>query len=541
MKKEIKDIKRLKQIIGIIAEEGFAFAINRTRLKKLIPLRSKFKQKLQTESDEIRLRRTLERLGPTFIKLGQLLSIRPDLMPKSYIAELEKLQEKAPSFPTEQAKRIIEQSLGKKINEIFKSFDDEPLASASIAQVHKGILKNGNVVAIKVKRPDIKEIMDRDIEIMLFIARLLDRHGFAEYKPIQIVNEFADWTKKELNFNFEAENIRRFHANFLGSKSTKIPRVYDEYCTDSVIVMEFMNGVTLRNAQRKDVSYRTLKNGFNSILEQVFIYGLFHGDPHPSNIMVMRDGRVGFVDFGIVGRFDDELKRKAIDLFVAISQGDPEATIDALLSIGQIDEDANLDNFKRRVRDALYLMSAGTIKQVKISNVLEDVLDTALEFKIKMPKEFVLFAKTIVTIEGVALIYYPDFKFSEAVQPFIAKAMKEKYSPKNTLKDAIKSIIGLKRIVDTVPRQAARILDKIDRGKIKIEMKDTDIEKLAIEVDKSSNRLAYGMIIAALLVSGSLVINVGEKVFYGLPILSVLCFAAAIVIGIMLIISIMRE
>ena len=543
LKKDIQDINRFKEILGIVFEEGFDALLQNLKLKKFVPMKKKIIGKPDKKlTNEERFRKTLERLGPTFVKFGQLLSIRPDYVPKSYIKELEKLQDKVPPF--KDAKNIIEKSTGKKINEIFKKFNEKPFASASIAQVHKAVLKNNEVVAVKVKRPDIETIIKKDIEIMFFVAKLIKKHikPLSKYQPVKIVGEFSDWSKRELNFTVEAENQRMFYENFKESLTTKIPRTHDEFCNENIIVMEYIEGTELQKlGTKKDINFKqALKNGFYSILEQVFVHGLFHGDPHPSNILVLKDNRVSFVDFGIVGRFDEHLKNCAVDLLLGMSEGDTDKVIEALCDMGIVAE-GDIDNFREKVSYAILPLKAGNIKDIKISKVLENVLDIALVHDVKIPREFVIFGKAIVTIEGIALLYYPDFRFVEMVRPFLKDIVAEKYKPKNIVKDTLKSLIGLKKIVEKLPRQTSRVLDKLEKGMIKIEMKDTDIQRLSIELDKSSNRLTYGMIIAALLISGSLVVNVGESVFYGLPLLSLLNFFIAGLFGFVLLISIYRE
>lgn len=548
LKRNIADIKRLREIAGILFEEGFDFLLDKTNLKRFVPVTKKIRGARESQvTNEVRVRRTLERLGPTFIKFGQILSVRPDITPKSYIKELEKLQDNVAPFSFEEAKKSIEQSTGKRLEEMFKSFERVPVASASMAQVHKAVLKSGEKVAVKVKRPGIKEIMQRDIEIMFFIAELVEKHvkGLRKYNPSEIVEEFSEWTKKELNFIIETENIRRFYENFRNSRTTKIPKVYSEYSNEQIIVMEFIDGVSLHNIEQKkfggvDVK-KALINGFNSILEQVFIYGFFHADPHPSNIFVLKGNKIAFVDFGIVGKFDEELKEKAVDLFIGIIEGDTDKVTELLLDFGSVEEGSDLHKFKSRINDAMLPLRGSRLKDAKISKILEDVFDISLEFGVRIPREFVLFGKAIITIEGVGLIYYPDFRFQEMARPFLEKLIEKRYEPKRLIKDGIMSMLGLKRAFEKLPGQAARVLEKLEKGRIKIEMKDTDIERLSIELDKSSNRLTYGMIMAALLISGSLVINVGQKVFYGLPLLSLLCFLGAGALAVMLFISIINE
>ena len=441
----------------------------------------------------------------------------------------------------------MEEDLGKNIDDVFKRIDTKPIASASIAQVYKAVLQNGETVAVKVRRPNIEKIIKTDIEIMLFLAKLIEKHVkyLRKFKPVGIVEEFSEWTEKELNFNIEAQNIMRFHANFSGSKTTKIPRVYEKYISERVIVMEFLDGIELHRLEGKHIKgidmKKALQNGFYSILEQVFIFGFFHADPHPSNIFVMKDNKVGFVDFGIIGCFDDELKEKASDIFMGIAAGDARRVTDALLDLGTVSEQVDVDELRKKVNEVIYPFQISKIKDINTSKALEEVLDIALNFGIRIPKEFVLFGKAIVTIEGIALRYYPDFEFRDTVEPFIVEIIEQRYEPKRMIKKGLMDLLRLRKSIDKIPTQATRVLDKLEQGKIRIEMRDTDIEKLSVDIDRSSNRLTYGLIIAAFLISGSLTINIGNPIFLNLPLISLICFAGAMFLTLMLIVSILGE
>ncbi|MBR9699622.1 AarF/ABC1/UbiB kinase family protein [Candidatus Woesearchaeota archaeon] len=544
LKKEIADFKRFKDILTIIFEEGFSFFLSNLKLRKHIPLKKQLKKKKIALTNEKRLRRVLERLGPTFVKFGQILSIRPDFVPKNYIKELEKLQNEVKPVAFSDIKRAVVRSTGKKIESTFKSFDEKPLASASIAQVHKAVLKTGEVVAVKVRRPGIKRVMRSDIEIMHFLAALAEKHnkGIRKYNPVSLVKEFSQWTGKELDFRNETENLQLFKENFKHSTSTMIPEVYPRLCTEEIIVMEFIDGIELSKVHKHTMNIKeALVNGFYSVLEQVFVHGLFHGDPHPSNIFVLPDDRVGFVDLGIVGRFDDELKNKATDLFIAITEGETERVVESLMDLGIVDEGIDVIGFKSKIREVIYPFTSSSIRNIKISRVLEEVWDTALDYGIRMPRDFVLMGKAIVTLEGVGLLYYPDFRFAEMTRPFLKRLLVKRYTPTKVLKGMFFSLFAMKKSLEKIPAQATRVLDKLEQGRIKIEMKDTDVERLSTNIDKSSNRVAYAMILAALLVSGSLVINLGEPFFAGLPVASLIIFGLASVISLFLLVSIFRE
>src|SRR3989344_9437648 len=346
--KEVRDLNRFKEILKVLFEEGFDFILVKTGLLAKVPFTKRITKRLKEKEGlkpEVMLRKTLERLGPTFIKFGQLLSVRPDLVPKEYVKELEKLQDSVPPFPYSEAKSIIEKELGKGLEHLFLDFEKAPIASASISQVYRATLKTGEKVAVKVQRPNVRQIMETDIEIMMYIAKLLENNieAIKRFKPAKIVQEFKDWTEKEMDFKLEARNAKRFYDNFRGSKTVHIPKAYDELTSGKVLTLEFIEGIELHNLReikKSRIDYgQVIKNGFEAIMTQVFVHGIFHADPHPGNIIIMKDNSIAFVDFGIVGYFDENLKNKCIDMLYGIVEQDEELVMETLLSLGMKSED----------------------------------------------------------------------------------------------------------------------------------------------------------------------------------------------------------
>lgn len=550
--REIRDVKRFNQILIVLVEEGFGYFVNKLKVKHKFPLAIKLlPKKLKKSSDEkpeVKLRRTLERLGPTFIKFGQVLSMRPDLIPSSYAKELEKLLDAVPKMPFSQVKAVVEKELGKPLSSAFKEFRREPIASASISQVHAAVLKSGEKAAVKVQRPDIKKIMETDIDIMFYIAELLEKHSqkLRDFQPVNIVKEFREWTEKELDFHLEARNAKRFYSNFKYSKTVKIPKVYDGLTTEKILVFEYMEGVELnkyKEIEKKGINFKqVLENGFDAILTMVFEHGLFHADPHPGNIIVTPDGKLAFVDFGIVGYFDEKLKNKSIDLLYGITESDADTIINTLLSLGLDTHNVNMDEFREDVINALDDLKFSSIKEVKLSSVLEELISIPLRHKFRIPPQFVLLGKTIVTLEGVALEYDPDFKIIDSTKPFLEKLVAKRSSPAYIFRSFVHNTNRYRRFLEDFPDKAEVALDKVGKGSIKLEVKDTDIRNLATELDKSSNRITYGLIIAALLMTSALTLQVQKGPFiFSIPILSFISFFVATILGIILFFSIIKE
>jgi len=548
--KEVRDIKRLNQILGVLFEEGFEFLFSKMGLEHKIPFTKVLKQRIkkaESVKPEVRLRRTFEKLGPTFIKLGQLLSVRPDLVPKEYSKELEKLQDQVQPFSFNEARSIIESEFGKKIEHIFAEFEKTPVASASISQVHKATLKTGQKVAVKVQRPNVKQLMETDIEIMLYFANLLQNNvGEAKrFRPVKIVQEFKEWTEKELDFRLEARNAKRFLQNFKNSKTVYIPKIYDELTTEKVLTLEFIEGIELHDLaeikKRKLDFNKIIKNGFDAIMSQVFVHGIFHADPHPGNIIIQKNNSIAFVDFGIVGYFDEKLKNKCIDIFYGIVEQDTDLIMDTLVSMG-MEADTDYEQLKSDISFIIQPLQNASISDIKISKTIEEILDIGLRHKIKIPASFVLFGKTIITLEGVALEYDPKFKLIETAKPFIEKLMAKRASPFYKWKSFMHNAERYRRFAEEFPEKAEKALDKIQRGTIKVDIEDTDIKKLSLEIDRSSNRVAYGLLIAALLITSAILVNIEKgPTIVGIPILAFFGFVFASFLLFILFISIVRE
>ena len=549
--KEFRDINRFREILAVLFEEGFDLIIEKIRLKHRVPITKRIKSRIEGKKGfpfEKRLRLTLERLGPTFIKFGQMLSVRPDLIPKSYIKELEKLQDRVPEFSYEIARQQVKKELGKEIEELFSEFENKPIASASISQVYKAILKDGSKVAVKIQRPEAKGLMQTDMEIMLYFAKLLEKHSpeIRKYNPVKAIQEFSSWTGKELNFLREAANAKLFSHNFKGSKTVKIPKIYDEYVTEKILVLEFIDGTELHNTEeikRKKLKFDVIiKNGFDATLTQVFVHGFFHGDPHPGNILVLKNNSIAFVDFGIVGHFDEKLKDKSISLFYGIVKNNIDMVADALIDMGIDGENVNKDELKYELSLIIGPLQKSSLNDVKVSRVLEETMDIALNYGLRMPLPFVLFGKTVITLEGIGLEYDKNFKIIEASKPFIEKLIRQRSSPIYVLNSFIKNALKFKRFAETFPEKADKALEKIQKGIIKVDIEDTDIKKLSTEIDRSSNRVSYALLIAALLIVGAIMTQISRgPVIFNISLLALLSFLGAGFLSIMLFFSILRE
>ncbi len=513
LKSEIDNVKRFKQILGVFFEQGFGYLIDQTSLKDYVPFHKRVKKSLIVEKElsfPVRMKLAFEKLGPTFIKLGQILSLRPDLVPQEYILEFEKMLDHVPTFPFAEAKKIIEQELQKPVSALFKEFNETPIASGSLAQVYKAKLKNNAVVAVKVQRPHIGSMMKSDIEIMLYVAKTLD-DNFRKYDfhLESIVREFARWTEQELDFYIEAVHAERFRENFKGSRLLFVPKVYEEYTSKKILTTEFVNGIEINQIQKIKASKiditKFLRNAYQALILQLFDYGYFHADPHPGNLFVMKDGRIAVVDFGIVGEFDKKLKSKALNLFVAIIKNDLDGIAKNIIALDPSHKDIDIEKFKHSLGDAIAPIQVGALKRVKVSQVLMDVLNLALHYKIKIPVDFILYGKTLLTVEGVTLKYNANFQIKQESIKYITALMRKRYQPSRVLEDLKGFAYDALALEENLPEYTHDLLEKLKSNKLNVDIENQDVNSFVDEMEKLSGNLSFGIIIGALVIGSSLI------------------------------------
>lgn len=517
-----KHRERLREIARVFFEEELGFLIGKINLINYLPLHNRIKnyfnkRKIANPPEKIRL--AFEKLGPTFIKLGQLISLRPDLAPHEYVEEFEKMQDKVPPFPYSEAKKIIERELKKPIDKIFKAFPKTPIASASISQVYKAKLGD-EWVAVKVQRPGIQEEIENDIEIMYDLVELLEKYmpEMKQYHLNAIVHEFEKWTLKEVNFEIEAYYAMKIASNFKNSKTLKIPKIYNQYTTGKVLTMEFLDGVPLHDVEalkRKHIDItKVIRNGYYIFLKQVFVDGFFHGDPHPGNLIILKDGKIGLIDFGILGHFDKKLKRYALDLFKTFIDNDPDGTVKVILRLNP-GSSINRKRFEEDVRDIFEHLHSSSLEELQIGSLIKETLSAANKHGIEIPADFVLYGKTISILEGIAMRYKPDFNFYKETQDTLKKMLNYEFIAKETVDRTKDKVTEYVELVENFPDTANQIMDKVKKFKLAIDIEDTDLKGLTSEIERSSGNLALGLIIASLIVASALIMQTGaEKNLY---------------------------
>lgn len=546
----LRGIKRMRQVANLLFKEEMGYVIEKLNLKQHLGVHKQLKSSefgKPITAPAVRLRRVMDELGGSFVKFGQALSLRYDLLPKEYCDEFSKLQDEVKPLPSEIVKSVVEKELGKPITEVFKSFEEIPVAAASVGQVHKAVLKSGEVVAVKVQRPNIEKIFQIDIDILKYLARQVD----TRYEELKIFNfpmlieEFEKYTKKEVDYTIEAKNIEDFHTNFKGSQYVKIPKVYWDYTKKRVLVMEFINGKRLKDVVRFE-EYRSSKrkvveNVLNASMEQVFRHRIFHADPHPGNIFLLGNNRIAFLDFGIVGRLTEESVEDVEDLILGIIKPDVDLLVQSIVQTGSVSDNVDLKAFKEDIVDSFGVYYNATMKKIDMGGFFLSIFTLARKYDIKLPLHFTLLMKMLITLQGFTYQYYPDFNILKFMRPWGEKLLEERTSPKHLLHTMRKTASDFKDMITSLPSDFKSLVRTIKTG-TKTEVDVKELKTLTLEMDRSSNRITFGMILAALIVAAAILIQTEiPPLFYGIPLLAYIPLSFAMVLMFSLLVSIFRE
>ncbi len=537
-----RDFKRLKEITGILFSEGLGYYVHELKLKHHLFLDSKGRRTEKPKNIPESLRKAMDKLGPTFVKLGQLLSLRPDLIPQEYCKEFSKLQDNVSGIDYNTVKNIVESELKLKINEIFSFFDKEPIASASIGQVHKAKLLNGKIVVVKVQRPDIRPIIQADIDILYYLADLAKKHidALRNYDLEEIIKEFERYTENELDYLKEGRNIDKFFNNFQNDETVVIPQVYWDYTTNKVLTMSFVKGVPIDEKEKLREEKSDMKIISNNLadcfLKQVFEFSFFHADPHPANVFVCLGNKIGLLDYGIVGKLSEKNKEKLTNILISLVQKNFEGILNGFLDLGVI-EGADTDGLKEELTEIINEYAGNTtIGQVNVPRLFRDFLSIASKYHFKIPRDFVLLGKAIITIEGVGQEVDPDFNLSHKLAEYSENMRLERMGASYFVKNLGKSIISYKNMFTNLPKQTTEILERLRKGDLRVQFQHKDLDILEKEIDRGSNRVALAVLIGSLVVASSLILNLTGSKFF-----AVAGFLIALILSLFLSFSIYKE
>ncbi|HHV62374.1 MAG TPA: hypothetical protein GXX51_07025 [Firmicutes bacterium] len=557
-----RHLGRARQIANVLVKHGFGFVVDRLGGASIlsIPRRALRRKSLRGEGGAggpgagekagwERVRLVIEELGPTFIKLGQLLSTRPDVIPRGLVAELMKLQDEVSPISYSEIATVVASELGSKVEDLFMFFDPDPIAAASIGQVHRAILKTGEEVAIKVQRPGIERIVQLDLEILEDIAQLAEgRFTWAElYKPSTIVREFADTLRRELDYTTEAHNADVFARNFANDPSVRIPKVFWEFTSRKVLTLEYIRGIKVNDLQGIDARgwsrHKIAENLARSMFKQIIVDGFFHADPHPGNITIVGDGTLAFVDFGMVGRLDEETRGKAINLLLAIVGRRASEVVKAMLDLGVVSPGIDIKQLELDVRDILQRYYDLPLNKINVGEVIESTMDLSFRYRIRMPSNLALLVKSIVTLEGIVNQLDPSVSPMEIAEPLGRQLLREKYAPEALARSFVRGLVSYAGDLMILPEKIISVLNLMQEGELKLKHEYRELERALSKLTIAFDRLSFSIVVAGILVGSALVAQRSTgagSILAKLP-LAELGLGVAAVLGIWLLISITRS
>ena len=538
-----ENIKRLNQIYKVLKKHDFGYLIEENTFFKKFPfLRNRKMGKsgeFPDESVPIRIRHVLEELGPAYIKLGQMLSTRPDLMGIEVAEELQKLRDNTPTTPFDEMLEVIESELERPVHEIFSEIDETPLGSASIGQVYKATLRStGEEVAIKVQKPNSKEIIESDVQIMRFLARRIDMFlsQTKTYNLPAMVSEFERSIFKEINYLEEVMNMQNLSKNFKNVPYIKIPKVYTEYCSPKVITMELIKGIELTDLienEHPDIDKKKIANyGVKSYFKQIMIDGFFHADPHPGNLMVS-ENKLCYIDMGMMGILDDDFRGNLAELILLLLNGNTDNILNHLIYMDIITPAQKTDELKADVNDLLNLYYGAELKNM--DGAMEDLLNVMVKNNVVLPREFVMIGRGIALIEDTGRKLDPQFNAATEMKKLSNKIIINKLSPSRLLKVSTNYLLEIEHLAKDLPNTINSTLSKIENGNLSVKLNHEGISELA-------NQLSVSLIISALIVGSSLAILADKgPTLFDIPLLGLSGFLFSALLGAYLVIEYMIE
>ncbi len=547
-----KYLGRYRQVVGVLIKHGFGEVLDRMNIAGYVQLggRRLFSRKPPdtTQSWPERIRLALEELGPSFVKMGQIMSTRPFLIPPELVNELAKLQDQVAPFPFEEVKQAIKREFDQPIEELFSEFDEEPIAAASLSQVHRARTQEGVEVAVKVQRPGVRSVMEKDLSILRDLATLLERYvpESRQFEPIAVVDELWKSTKKEIDFSAEARNIEVFARNFEDDDRIFVPDVFWDLTTSRILTTEFIHGIKISRKEELEKSgldpAELTRVGGDLVAKQVFVHGFFHADPHPGNLFALPGNRIAAVDFGMMGKLSRSSLELIADMLIAATADDTRRLVHVLQNHELIGDNIRVATLEADLALFLQRFHGLPLAKINMRAMMSDAFEVLTTHQIKFPPELMMLGKALVTYEEVARGLNPEYNFVEELRPTVEKFATRKFEPKSILHDLGNYIVDVRDLMINVPFELRRVVRNLRRGELSIAFQHRGLERLIAELEKASNRIAFALIIASIIVGSSLIMtrNFGWKI-YGVPILGLIGFIVAGVLGLWLAIAILRS
>jgi ubiquinone biosynthesis protein len=502
--KRMRRINRYRDITIAMMSQGFGYIVEEIGLIRKLPFSEQIfpayaHKSVKSLGERVRL--VLEQLGPTYIKLGQIASTRQDLFPPEIIRELEKLQDNAPSFPLEQVSKIIRQELGAPLEEIYQQFDLTPLAAASIGQVHQAVLRSGEKVAVKIQRPDIAATIETDLQILYNLVSLVERRfKWAEnYQVVEMVVEFSKSLRNELDYRIEARNIKKIAKQFPDQPHFYIPKVYEDYSTKKVLTTEYIEGIKINETAKLTQQGFNLPNlaerFVNGILNQIFVAGFFHGDPHPGNVVVLADGMIGLLDFGMMGRLSPEIRFHLASMIIALIQQNPDEIVKAILALGITPDNVNLLQLKDDIEQLQEQYYEVPLSQLSLGETFGQLSAIVFKHHIKFPVDLTLVGKTLITLEGIVQKLDPNLRIINIAKPLGQQLLLERLNPKHLLQKVWKNAAEFSEILLGFPKYFKELSSFVKRGRLRLDVSIPEMDLFLKTQERMMNRLSLCIIL----------------------------------------------
>jgi ubiquinone biosynthesis protein len=545
-----KHVKRYGQIASLLVRHGRADLVRQANLEGTLdgglpeePQAGEVDEKLEQRGEA--LAEDLERLGPTYIKLGQLLSTRVDLLPPEYLTALARLQDRIDPFPYEDVERIVSSELGVRISKAYDEFEREPMAAASVSQVHRATLRDGRKVAVKVQRPDIRDTIRDDLDTLGELAEFLDEHSDRahRYRLVDVLEEFRRSLLREMDFRNEARNLETLAENLAEFERIVIPRPVESYTSSRVLTMDLIRGrkvTSLSPLSLMELDRERLANDlFRAYLKQILVDGFFHSDPHPGNVFITDDGRLALIDLGQVATVSPEMRESLMKLVLAVAEGDASEAASILLDLSEPERDADTAGFRDAVTSTVMLSEGRSTSDIALGAVLLGLTGVAGKHHIRPPTELAMLGKTLLNLDQVGHVLDPDLEPNVMLRRHATELMERRMTSSLKPANLFKTALEANELVQQMPRRLNRILEMLADNEMSVQVNAIDEAKLIAGLDKIANRITLGLLIAALILGAALLVRVDAgPTLLGYPALALIFFVVAAVAGIALSIKI---